>query len=475
MSNTRKGDGSPLKALFSRLSLRDTSAVRKQPQTLIALYPTELLVEIFFYLVSLSYQAFVDNVHNGDVLWMPQATHVCRHWRAVAYQYPLLWTLVNLDWPRAWLQLALTQSHNLPLHLVSSKMHDGHAHVNYLGILLPRAATVELRMARQTNLTYGALDLPALRYLKITQETGISLVSFVSYQSKLQVLEHLELSGYLWREAARYFRPTLRYLSVQMCRDNPSVPAALDALERMPLLEYLSVEFPFKREAETDGTSTRSSRRTVTLRNLAQLELVGEVTTITEALQHLRYPASACAGLVAVTSNWQGWGLRDVNSLYATVAGKLQGKDVIGTPERLQSLVIRAPDPNNPVTTPRFVLETESQAQVRCSGKTRPSEHPWPIMTLSVRVVPIEDLVTEMVGALGDDLCREVRAVVVEGGDPESLAPMFVDAFVRLQNVESLSVHGLAMWDSRYVAVGVPAPNQTLFPRMKELWLRRFA
>ncbi|KAH8080688.1 hypothetical protein BXZ70DRAFT_960024 [Cristinia sonorae] len=490
MSNTRKGDGSPLKALFSRLSLRNTSA-KKRPQSLIALYPTELLVEIFFYLVSVSYQTFLTDVRSIDAgflrqahvsrrwrVWMLQATHVCRHWRAVAYQHPLLWTLVNLDWPRAWLQLAFTQSHNLPLHLVSSKMHDGHAHVNYLGILLPRAATVELRMARQTNLTYGALNLPVLRYLKITQEEKDWPVPFVSYQSNLQVLEHLELLGCPWREAARYFRPTLRYLSIQLCQNIPSVLAVLDALESMPLLEHLSVGFPIYGEAETEleGTGTCSPRRAVTLRNLTQLWLSGKVTMITETLQHLRYPASACVALVPDALDSQPWRLQNlrVNSLYATIAGKLQGKGVIGTPERLQSLVVRAPSLDNPLT-PQFVLETESQVQVRYSGKALPSEHPWPILTLAMQDVHIEDLVTGMVGALGDDQCREVREVVLKGGFPEYLAPMFVDAFVRLPNVESLLLYDSTMWDSRYVAVGVPAPDQTLFPRMRELRLRRFA
>ncbi|KAH8080694.1 hypothetical protein BXZ70DRAFT_636868 [Cristinia sonorae] len=430
----------------------------------VAFYPPELLVEIFLYLVALSYRAITTDNHDRCILWMPSATQVCRHWRAVAHGTPLLWTLINLDWPEDWLVEALDKAQDLPLHIICPAMHDAHPLLYTFKALLPRAASAECRMSHHTNIPNDALDLPILRVLSIAQQMSPSNAPFVSGSSKLPTLEHLKLSGFLWDTVTPYFRPTLRHLTIDaMC----SVPKFLRAIERMPLLEHLSVELPSWHMREI--TDVRPYP-TVTLSYLTELILAGEVESLSETLLCLRFPSTASFGLTAIISDISPLGFQKLDNLYDTLAARLRGQGAIGKPERLDILVVHCPSAGDRDSHSRYILHTTTQTSSRLAGTQRARS----ALTLSVHTLPIKTVIASMANALGPALRSEIRGVTLRGGCLHDVPPTFAEAFTSLPNVETLCVDETFLWSPEYLSSHVPLPNRPLFPRLKEVKLRRF-
>ncbi|KAI0248937.1 hypothetical protein BJV78DRAFT_1130530, partial [Lactifluus subvellereus] len=72
--------------------------------------PTEILGEIF-----LLYQQASAGSYNTALRWVPGVAHVCRHWRAVALDYPRLWSHVTLHLGREWATRMLALSKSSPI------------------------------------------------------------------------------------------------------------------------------------------------------------------------------------------------------------------------------------------------------------------------------------------------------------------------------------------------------------------------
>jgi F-box-like len=87
--------------------------------------PTEILGEIFLLYQQASSASYVPEggndsrarltLRNTPLRWVPGVAHVCRHWRAVALDYPRLWSNVTLQLGREWAMRMLTLSKSSPI------------------------------------------------------------------------------------------------------------------------------------------------------------------------------------------------------------------------------------------------------------------------------------------------------------------------------------------------------------------------
>ncbi|KAL4243988.1 hypothetical protein ABKN59_010771 [Abortiporus biennis] len=232
----------------------------------IASLPDEILSEIFliYRLVNetKSFQRVPRNLENHYIFF--RITHVCRRWRQVAHQTPLLWTNI-VCYPRVHahkdipvydeivstmlelsqaVPLRFTLQYNWPEHpkLVTALRENIHR-ITYLLANIP---TSILGLGAPIIFELFKFPIPQLRHLHIVSsqlpsELNPEQISLSGAQ--LPVLESLSLENFPMETALQLIRPTLKSFSFTQMFSRRVVPrnTFLHALLSMPSLEILEI------------------------------------------------------------------------------------------------------------------------------------------------------------------------------------------------------------------------------------------
>lgn len=232
----------------------------------------------------------------SDLYQLISITHVCRHWRAVAVENPLLWTRIPFIEQADLYYEFLSRSKDLPLHL---------AFTSQTARELPAFAATLLstNLHKVKTLTLSLYDSDSTLFLQQTDEHA-------------PVLETLHYScGGSWLFDGR--APNLREVSVRQCRVNWNwLPFAhitklqvrnaypyisLSVLRKLPQLQYLESPDPLPQcPSRFQGEVPTSDL--VYLKHLRQIKLLNSsFSGYSFFLNHLRYPPTAHIDLLVQT------------------------------------------------------------------------------------------------------------------------------------------------------------------------------
>jgi F-box-like len=88
--------------------------------------PEEVLAEIFLWCAQSPWTATTTDLsqvhfHHGRGTWTEWTvvSHVCRHWRAVALEFPELWSRINARMPVRWMEAMIERSKDVPISIIN--------------------------------------------------------------------------------------------------------------------------------------------------------------------------------------------------------------------------------------------------------------------------------------------------------------------------------------------------------------------
>ncbi|KAH9988907.1 hypothetical protein BJV77DRAFT_1019111 [Russula vinacea] len=284
--------------------------LRRNALAPISRLPPETIAIIFSFLsLPREYVRLITGDKQDNLAWL-RVSHVCHRWREIALNHPRFWSRVDFTTlTSAGAAEVLLRSKMAPLELEAnlSCVHWGGdrldafrkqlaAHVSHTCRLSISADFADL----QSTINQLASKAPALEWLSLVVEDeahlrmGISANAFIPPTlfdgiaprlSRLQ-LDHCDIS---W--TSPLFKG-LRILELQTLslHSRPSIGEWLDAMEEMPQLETLVVNYATPR-APPVGTSVSDPTRVITHRSLTQLNLAASAPDCTLALSHLALPA----------------------------------------------------------------------------------------------------------------------------------------------------------------------------------------
>jgi hypothetical protein len=172
-----------------------TIANRRNTLTRTCRIPQEILGRIFiqYQRVGFSYLSTANKKVRssplyGTVLWwVPAVAHVCRHWRAVAFQIPQLWSNIALHLGRTCAQRMLTLSRAAPITIAMNDPHpcEASARPLFWG-RLPKPGLSKLdplevlatHLSHIRDLELGACPCTARRWVSLLEATAPHLETF---------------------------------------------------------------------------------------------------------------------------------------------------------------------------------------------------------------------------------------------------------------------------------------------------------
>ncbi|TFK83244.1 hypothetical protein K466DRAFT_555400 [Polyporus arcularius HHB13444] len=213
--------------------------------------------------------------------WAP-LMGVCRHWRAVALETPLLWQVVDVGNSTKWLELAIARTRDAVLELYFHSHRTGveallmlimpHIHRVRKLLLPPMSLACLILLSPIHNETFPVLDELRL-WVDEPQELRVAeYVPFDLSPSRLPALRvlHLQIAVVPWTAATM---SRLRYLSLRSCSPLQPIPSFrqfLDVIEACSELEELELHHFISRFA---SSSIHESTRTIRLPKLRELVL----------------------------------------------------------------------------------------------------------------------------------------------------------------------------------------------------------
>lgn len=280
--------------------------------------PTELLVEIITKISHESYEGYIRNLKNerqeGDprlccpYSWLP-VTHVCRAWRSVTINCPLLWTKIAVIKADATRELVgrsgsqklsisarLVNTFNTPLDGGLAADEIGNRITTFMWLFRTHTSRIEtLVMPTVLELFHDSIakDLTQLRSLVLVNpHLPLNLPSDAELPaSDFPLLEHLECKSLTHTSIAQLFCSTLKTLIVRPDRqtapdddDDEHLVTTIElsrALATMPLLEVLDVHL-------SDDLHTITT--VAHLPKLRFLRLVGGTIACAQLFDCLRLP-----------------------------------------------------------------------------------------------------------------------------------------------------------------------------------------
>lgn len=329
--------------------------------------PPELLIIVFshftytdWYYGEFTSQGMLCHVPFNDTQYLIRCTRVCRYWREVILNAPLLWSNVVLHSnvpchtsTEALLKLSGDVSLHLwandlqdadiqALHRESSRLQYLHYHCNHLN---------------NTNLSAAKLvDTPRLRTLIMevaVNERRRVVLPIVDPQSALPLLQHLRMIDSHFANSSRFFRPTMTSLVLQSTRSvhdsSPSVKDFLRALQDMPLLEVLRIHSILHPTKDTNVQSPH-----VRLPHLRSITVQEAALAMTRFLSYLELPASAFlaedwALPLRILRNPRAHAAHACATLFAAFVDKLAGKGLTGNlpVTKVLKIVVERYDPSS--------------------------------------------------------------------------------------------------------------------------------
>lgn len=259
----------------------------------IARLPPELLSEVFLHCIDPKSGA-------RPYSWIP-LSHVCHHWREVAVLSPRIWSKIyvtRLDCVKEMLE----RSKKVPIDVYAGTgIWHWQNSDDALRLVLKQFArmrTLELRYTSRLQEKDVPSSAPLLKTLmldgvdiEMTIEDVLTSNGGLFEKCDMPSLERLEINNYYQRWASPIFRPTLTRLvlatTVVSLQPSP-LSEVLDALEAMPLLEYVELknELPSIASAGELGGATR----VIDLPNLAELRVTDAGLSCASLLEHMSFP-----------------------------------------------------------------------------------------------------------------------------------------------------------------------------------------
>ena len=312
---------------MENLALR---ARRDATISFISRLPTETLAEIFL-LFERQYREASFSVRNQAAQTRPFGwlviTHVCRHWRGVARTLPHLWSHVPMAHKDEPIEMFLELSNGIPLSIVPGSLaYDDELQLKIFSLLIPEAPRIRsLRLCLSTELLEELVsevwETPLLE--SITLELGdegtppAPALAFIQNAS-LPALRILSLRTFHCTYVRDFLRPTLTTLIVRMPASALSVPEWAEALEGLPLLEYLALDGALEDEFFFEPVTRR-----VEMAHLTQIELYDWYDGIHCAwlLDHLVLPS--CHELTLEVRKAKTTASEDYRHIFYTVASAM--------------------------------------------------------------------------------------------------------------------------------------------------------
>ena len=269
-------------------------------------------------------------------------SRVCKYWRDVIMNTPVLWSYIPLllptEFDRTTIREMLKLSRQVPLTFQTLLLSD-----DDMDIVSQETHRIQILYCfcamNKFVPTVRLHDAPSLATLHVVA-TGLpgtfepGLVPFVDPQCPLTQLQHFSVVNIQYSSLSCFFRPTLKTLSIgfdQERKDSPSIASFLCSLQNMPLLEELTVLSLFKSKAFKVPTEEMPPVRLQYLRELAMSDDIGAIACI---LDHLEVPESMFLD-EDKKLDVQSLGAADQAPAHsAAVVAKLMLKGVIGTPSR---------------------------------------------------------------------------------------------------------------------------------------------
>lgn len=252
------------------------------------------------------------SVGGGPYEWI-RVTHVCRYWRDVALQAPLLWSHIVLTKNIECINAFLTRSHLAPLHVVQPRVRGGCFLESILPMASVRVVLAEMHRIRSLELymKWWIFDdmaellcgpAPALKSLKLSTPHGLYDSAFrkpmISFdRDDIKSLEKLTLGayGFPWNDPAPF--KSLKSLRIERgITEKPAVEQVVYALRFMPDLNTLSLDDVFAPSAKC-LSSLPQAPDVVVLRHLEELNLSGDIVACSSLLAALIFPGSARTSL----------------------------------------------------------------------------------------------------------------------------------------------------------------------------------
>lgn len=258
--------------------------------------PAELLSEIFTHLrIAESLELMPDGV---TMTWAPAVTRVCRFWRSVALETPLLWNLLDLAQPQ--LALGLSRRFSFPLRIrwAAGEGDIEDAWDTFLLILREaahRVAELTVLGARMPSAGRDIADAmggcaPSLRILILRPFSSDDGAWAPLYALKTPLLTHLELchpGGPNHWHAPLMRSSSLRMLRLQSLR-SVGMSVVLQTFRHLPCLEELEWHLGLPR----DDIAAASTAR-VEMARLLSVTLAGVTSGCATVLRHLIIPEEA--------------------------------------------------------------------------------------------------------------------------------------------------------------------------------------
>lgn len=253
---------------------------------LISALPPDILSQIFLHDAGFFGDSIIPAMRMKSRL---RIAHVCRRWRAVALDYPILWSRFRVDgYSAACIGKLLSMSRKAPLSIELSLTHRSMYTVQGEAV---RSALASLGRVRHLSLAIRGpiipeieellkVPCPLLEYLHITLFPGAFFTHraleslYISQHSQLRQL-HLSNCPADWRRTSL---ANLTELSILYDSTSDKTRLALDvflgALARMPRLQMLKTEYAFAFVTEAARESVAVTK--ALLPHLWKLQLNGE-------------------------------------------------------------------------------------------------------------------------------------------------------------------------------------------------------
>jgi hypothetical protein len=261
----------------------------------ISCLPNEVLATVFKHLAEeKSFQSYPGANHSPPCV---RVTHVCRHWRQVALEYPSLWAFVDCTCAR-WIGVMLERSKKAALVVTCNASSLPPECLEQVLSQLPRIKVLRLYShpwdVDRALVHLSSQPAPLLQNFKFVVIGGefrhtFRPVSDVIFQGQVPQLRSLELTtgSFGWTSCIFSGLRTLYVRGIGFTSSS-TLSEFLPALRRIPELEWLTLE----RLSIVSGENRVSSDK-VPLARLKSIVLDATIQTAVTLFTHLTLPCNA--------------------------------------------------------------------------------------------------------------------------------------------------------------------------------------
>jgi F-box-like len=281
--------------------------------------------------------------HSADYQALICATHVCRHWRETALNYPHVWSHINFaKLTPIGIAEIVARAKMAPLHLEAlftyrSTLPELDEFEKQLEAHISHTRYLSLSGYFRTVLEHFVSPAPALEFLSLSQsfDQPQFVISDTLFNCTTPKLKSLELDGcdISWKSP---FLKGLQTLEIRgpSAEARPTLKTWLKSLNEMPQLETLILHTASPL-GSTSNPPVSAPRCTVTLPSLTRFGITASAEECALALSHLVLPVLTS---LQVDARFHKWGGNVVGQVISQVVRNAHGPQ---DKAPLQSMTIR--------------------------------------------------------------------------------------------------------------------------------------